>query len=186
MHHAVLTGIDRSTDRFIGYEFIDALGGFYPPTGELRPQCRLPQAPRRLHPKTAEVKPFTVAMFADMGRGTDDDAVTWHEHKPRVQYLQVSLAGRRRGLDRRRLFVRRRVLCRYQSVWDDFFEMITPWAAKILFLVCPATTSMTTQGPRGPDAVTGIHPSQIAMGVPIPAASAGFRRGDYPGSRASK
>ena len=25
----------------------------------------------------------------------------------------------------------------YQSVWDDFFEMITPWAAKIPFLVCP-------------------------------------------------
>ena len=79
VHHAVLTGIDRSTDRFIGYELIDALGGFYPPTGE-RVSVPPPAGAAPVASRDGEVKPFTVAMFADMGRGTDDDAVTWHEY----------------------------------------------------------------------------------------------------------
>jgi len=138
VHHAVLTGIDRSTDRFIGYELIDALGGFYPPTGE-RVSVPPPAGAAPVASRDGEVKPFTVAMFADMGRGTDDDAVTWHEYgSPAFNTSRfLSLDAAAGSIDAAFLFGDVSYAVGYQSVWDDFFEMITPWAAKIPFLVCP-------------------------------------------------
>ena len=116
VHHAVLTGIDRSTDRFIGYELIDALGGFYCPRAGVVPP---PASAAQLH-RGGEVKPFTVAMFATWA-GHHDDAVTWHEYgSPAFNTSRFISLDAAAGSISTFLFGDVSYAVGYQSVWDDF------------------------------------------------------------------
>ena len=143
IHRAALRGIDRSTVRFVGYDLTDALGGAYPPAGERGLRIRVPRVGIASSRKDADKKikndqsPFTIAMFADMGRGTDDDAATWNEYGSPAFNTSRALAADADVIDAAFLFGDVSYATGYQSVWDDYLEMIAPWAARLPFLVNP-------------------------------------------------
>ena len=148
IHRAALTGIDRATTRFVVYELIDSRGGLYPPAGEPRLRARVPP-PAGAHledgiwkekeNKKDSSRPVSVAMFADMGRGTDDDSVTWNEYGSPAFNTSNALtnAAGNMDIDAAFLFGDVSYATGYQSVWDDYLEMISPWAAAVPFLVNP-------------------------------------------------
>ena len=146
IHRAALAGIDRSTVRFVGYDLVDALGGKYPPAGERGLRARVPRAgiapsdddnkDEKEENKNDEPE-FTIAMFADMGRGTDDDAATWNEYGSPAFNTSRALAADADAIDAAFLFGDVSYATGYQSVWDDYLEMIAPWAAALPFLVNP-------------------------------------------------
>jgi len=151
IHRAALAGIDRSTVRFVGYDLIDALGGKYPPAGERGLRLRVPRVgiasskdknegedknnDKELNKNNEPA--FTIAMFADMGRGTDDDAATWNEYGSPAFNTSRALAADADAIDAAFLFGDVSYATGYQSVWDDYLEMIAPWAAAFPFLVNP-------------------------------------------------
>ena len=137
IHRAALRGIDRSTVRFVGYDLTDALGGAYPPAGERGLRIRVPSSGKDEDDVKNDQSPFTIAMFADMGRGTDDDAATWNEYGSPAFNTSRALAADADVIDAAFLFGDVSYAVGYQSVWDDYLEMIAPWAARLPFLVNP-------------------------------------------------
>ena len=65
-------------------------------------------------------EPGSIAMFADMGRGTDDDAATWNEYGSPAFNTSRALAADADAIDAVILFVRLSYASGYQSVWDDY------------------------------------------------------------------
>ena len=90
------------------YELIDSRGGLYPPAGEPRLRARVPP-PAGAHledgiwkekeNKKDSSRPVAVAMFADMGRGTDDDSVTWNEYGSPAFNTSVALTNAAGNMD---------------------------------------------------------------------------------------
>ena len=87
-------------------------------------------------PTDAPWKPFSLALFADMGRGTDDDSTTWQEYGSAA--IDVSRALTRAAedgtIDAAFLFGDLSYAVGYSSVWDEFCEQITPWASRVPLL----------------------------------------------------
>ena len=80
--------------------------------------------------------PFALALFGDMGRGTEDDATTWQEYGSAA--IDVSNALTKfvdsESIDAAFLFGDLSYAVGYGSVWDEFCEQITPWASRVPLL----------------------------------------------------
>ncbi|KAK3256077.1 hypothetical protein CYMTET_34770 [Cymbomonas tetramitiformis] len=84
--------------------------------------------------ESAEV---TLAMLADMGRGTTDDSKTWHEYgTPSIYTSQVlgELASANK-LDAAFLFGDLSYAVGYSSVWEEWLDQIEPLASAVPFQV---------------------------------------------------
>ena len=77
-------------------------------------------------------------MFADMGRGTDDDARTWQDYGSPAFNVSKRLASDAGAgvVDAAFLFGDLSYATGYGSVWDEWGEQITPWASRVPFLTC--------------------------------------------------
>ena len=78
----------------------------------------------------------TLALFADMGRGSDDDAETWRAYgRPALNVSAALAADARRGeIDAVFLFGDLSYATGYASVWDDWSALIEPWASRVPFV----------------------------------------------------
>ena len=78
----------------------------------------------------------TLALFADMGRGSDDDAETWRAYgRPALNVSAALAADARRGeMDAVFLFGDLSYATGYASVWDDWSALIEPWASRVPFV----------------------------------------------------
>lgn len=86
IHTAVIAGAPHGAS--VRYQLVDDLGGAYPSEGEPALTLTVPPAAA-----AAASSGFTVAMFADMGRGTRDDSKTWHEYGSPAINVSASLAA---------------------------------------------------------------------------------------------
>lgn len=78
----------------------------------------------------------TLALFADMGRGTSDDSETWRAYgRPSIN---VSAALAADALDEKFdavfLFGDLSYATGFASIWDDWAAQIEPWASKVPFI----------------------------------------------------
>jgi len=78
----------------------------------------------------------TLALFADMGRGSDGDAETWRAYgRPALNVSAALAADARRGeMDAVFLFGDLSYATGYASVWDDWSALIEPWASRVPFV----------------------------------------------------
>ena len=171
----------------VEYELVDDAGGVYPEEGKERLTLKVPWAleadgsydmsVEELLTQERGVKgvkeellaqeivpskyPFTLALFGDMGRGTDDSTATWQEYGSAAidvsalltKHVDVDRVDRRSFVDSiMRTTVDRNTqpiypidaafligdlsyAVGYQSVWDEFSEQVTNWAASIPLLI---------------------------------------------------
>ena len=81
-------------------------------------------------------RPFSLALFGDAGRGTDDDATTWQEYGSAAIGVSRALttAAEDGHVDAAFLFGDLSYAVGYGSVWDEFCEQITPFASRVPLL----------------------------------------------------
>ena len=132
IHQATIVGAPAGAT--VRYQLVDALGGVYPAEGEAPLTLAVPPVARK---GSRDTDGFTIAMFADMGRGTRDDSVTWHEYGSPAVNVSASLASDAASgtIDAAFLFGDLSYATGYASVWDEWQEEITPWASRVPFLV---------------------------------------------------
>ena len=123
---------------------------------------------------SSRYRPFSLAMFADMGRGTDDDSVTWQEYGAPALNVSRALArdAAKGDVDAAFLFGDLSYATGYASVWDDWTEQIAPFAGRVPFLTNPGNHEFDAPPdawrPRGvPGDVYGGDDSGGECGVPL-------------------
>ena len=179
--------------RTVAYELLDDAGGRFPavyapdawlavPRGDDRETLETAKTtgrsssstPRASSNRSSSYRPFSLAMFADMGRGTDDDSVTWQEYGAPAWNVSRALArdAARGEVDAAFLFGDLSYATGYASVWDDWSEQIAPFAGRVPFLTNPGNHEFDappeTWRPRGvPGDVYGGDDSGGECGVPL-------------------
>ena len=78
----------------------------------------------------------TIAMFADMGRGSDDDSFTWDSYgRPALNVSAALSADARDGkINAAFLFGDLSYAVGYASVWDEWASQIQNWTSRVPFL----------------------------------------------------
>ena len=126
----------------VEYELTDASGALYPDATRPRlafaaPLVETDRSPSRSsYVASSNAKPFSLALFADMGRGTDDDSTTWQEYGSAAIDVSRALtrAAEEGTVDAAFLFGDLSYAVGFSSVWDEFCEQITPWASRVPLL----------------------------------------------------
>ena len=79
---------------------------------------------------------MTIAMFADMGRGSDDDSFTWHSYgRPALNVSAALSADARDGkIHAAFLFGDLSYAVGFASVWDEWASQIQNWTSRVPFL----------------------------------------------------
>ena len=130
------------------YELTDDTGATYPPQDAPRLAFRAPRLSLgdasniegRVDASSNDTRfktyPFALALFGDMGRGTEDDATTWQEYGSAAVDVSRALATfvDSESIDAAFLFGDLSYAVGYGSVWDEFCEQITPWASRVPLL----------------------------------------------------
>ena len=140
LHAAIVRAPAGACGGTLSYRLSDDAGGSFPPPDAPPLTIAVPPCAYRDQGRneTAPFRPFTIAMFADMGRGTDDDARTWQEYGSPAFNVSKRLASDAGAgvVDAAFLFGDLSYATGYGSVWDEWGEQITPWASRVPFLTC--------------------------------------------------
>ena len=126
-------------------------GGAFPPTDDGRGfLVRVPRSAfyaseekssseEDSEPSSESVYPFGVALVGDMGRCARDDGKTWHEYGAPACDVSESIARdvERGVVSATFVFGDLSYATGYQSAWDEWLEMIAPWASRAPVLANP-------------------------------------------------
>lgn len=90
----------------------------------------------RMPPAESKDAKTTLALFADMGRGSNDDAETWRAYGQPSLNVSAALErdARDDAIDAVFLFGDLSYATGYASVWDEWAAQITPWASRVPFI----------------------------------------------------